>query len=311
MAKRESAKTLFLRRLDRLEGSIGRISGTLRHDVGNLFDQYTRGDEIVNRDKLETGLKYLLSAYVVEISDTTIDANVDVARIQANEQFYIVNRALKESGLSTFEQNQLFRNFRNQIMNYPSEILKRITTRKPFDDGISMPYRFKSVFESGQKTVRNILDLGLKNRESSAAIASKIKEYIRPSESSPLSVAPKAIQRERFGLSDDAEVRVRGGSMDYNAIRIARTETQRTFRAAPEELNAGKAWVQGFQWNLSLAHPFEDTCDDIANADDEGLGEGVYSTVPDSHPNCICYVTTVLISNDELQQLFVGEEVIA
>ncbi|HEY6019108.1 MAG TPA: hypothetical protein VIY48_04185 [Candidatus Paceibacterota bacterium] len=82
-----------------------------------------------------------------------------------------------------------------------------------------------------------------------------------------------------------------------NALRVIRTETNRAFRKAQAGFAKGETWVKGVRWVLSGAHPEADVCDDIANADDYGLGPGVYpaEAIPDSgHPQCLCHYEYVI-----------------
>lgn len=305
MAERKpTAREQFLDELGSLEEEIDGLTEDLRDDFDNLVTQHSRGEELVDLNGFDKAAKTLLLAFIIEASDLTIDSNVNVAKIGALNEYDRITKELKRTDLTSGQRTQLLKNFRNQILNYPNEVRKRITTRRPFGDNRSMPYRFKTVYDSAQKTVRNILDLGIKNRKSSLDIAKDIRQYIKPTPAQQGLLHPRDLHRERFGLDPESGVSVRGGSVNYNAMRIARTETQRTYRHVPEEINKGKPWVYGFQWNLSRAHPHEDICDDLAVADEDGLGAGIYKDVPDSHPNCICTVTTVLKGEDELLALF-------
>lgn len=91
----------------------------------------------------------------------------------------------------------------------------------------------------------------------------------------------------------------------YNAMRVARTEIQRMWRADYVQLAKQLPFVKGIKWNLSASHPKVDICDEYATAD-VGLGPGVYppEAVPNmghpAHPNCICYLTAVLEPIEEL-----------
>ena len=93
-----------------------------------------------------------------------------------------------------------------------------------------------------------------------------------------------------------------GGSVKYNAFRLARTETNNAYREA-QNLSAKESdIVKGIKWNLSGSHPEYDICDDWATQDLYGLGAGVYppGSLPPGHPNCLCYLTDVLYEGEEL-----------
>jgi hypothetical protein len=87
----------------------------------------------------------------------------------------------------------------------------------------------------------------------------------------------------------------------YRALRIARTEINTAYQEAHLQslVNPQTGGVfdfaEGVRWNLSLSHPKPDICD-VWAAHDDGKGAGVYhpNDVPSRHPNCLCYLTTVL-----------------
>jgi hypothetical protein len=99
------------------------------------------------------------------------------------------------------------------------------------------------------------------------------------------------------------------GGVRYAALRLARTEINNAFHAISIE-SAQKPWVTGMKWNLSRSHRKADDCDRLARADNERMGAGVYSkgSVPRKpHPQCFCYVTPVVIGEDDfLDNLVAG-----
>ena len=92
----------------------------------------------------------------------------------------------------------------------------------------------------------------------------------------------------------------------YNAMRVARTEIQRAWRASYVNMSKKLNFVKGIKWNLSRNHPKKDICDDLASANPVGLGPGIYpkDAVPfnghPAHPHCRCYLTTVLEPVEEM-----------
>jgi hypothetical protein len=91
------------------------------------------------------------------------------------------------------------------------------------------------------------------------------------------------------------------GGVSFAAMRLGRTELTNAFRSTSDRMAQKMPWVIGEKWELSGSHPREDECDDFADADTEGLGGGVYSpgNLPDSHPQCLCYTTDIVIDPSE------------
>lgn len=102
-----------------------------------------------------------------------------------------------------------------------------------------------------------------------------------------------------------------GGSA-YAAKRLARTELNNAFHTAQIDQRVKEPWTEGMKWNLSGSHPEGDACDDYAFSQHYPKGDqGVFraSEVPGKpHPNCLCYLTTVQISEKEMIQRFLNGE---
>lgn len=80
-------------------------------------------------------------------------------------------------------------------------------------------------------------------------------------------------------------------TVEYDAMRIARTETNNAMREANRLALAQSPIVAAARWQLSGNHDKEDECDDLAKADN-GFGPGFWPlndwpVAP--HPHCGCY----------------------
>jgi hypothetical protein len=123
-------------------------------------------------------------------------------------------------------------------------------------------------------TVGRIVDRGLINQKSARQIAKEVKGFYSPD--------------------------VPGGA-SYAAMRLARTEINNAHHHTSIRMGQERPWVTGFEWNLSRSHPKPDPCDELAEADDYGLGPGKYpkSSAPDRpHPQCLCFLTHLQEDDD-------------
>lgn len=93
------------------------------------------------------------------------------------------------------------------------------------------------------------------------------------------------------------------GGVSYAANRLARTEINNAFHAQQVASREEEPWTVALQWHLSGSHPKPDECNQYAEEEHEkGLGKGVFKkgTVPNKpHPNCLCYITTVTVDEDD------------
>ncbi len=121
-----------------------------------------------------------------------------------------------------------------------------------------------------------------------------------------LNMNAKAIAKSVRDLIDP---RVKGG-VSYAAHRLARTEINNAYKTSQENRYKDEPWTSGMRWNLSKSHPTPDICNVLATRDAHGLGAGVspVGQRPDSHPNCLCYLTPEQIEEDEFIDRFIAGE---
>lgn len=91
-------------------------------------------------------------------------------------------------------------------------------------------------------------------------------------------------------------------TISYDARMIAISETNNAMRESNVIALQQSPVVIGATWQLSGAHGAEDECDDLARANDYGLGPGVYpmNEFPVApHPHCGCYQGDVVFRPPE------------
>jgi hypothetical protein len=97
------------------------------------------------------------------------------------------------------------------------------------------------------------------------------------------------------------------GGVRYAAMRLGRTELANSFHFTTIRHSREMPWVRGYKWNRSRSHRHSDVCDEYANDDHDGLGPGVFkkANVPGKpHPQCMCYVTIVGMTEDEFVKAY-------
>ncbi len=86
-----------------------------------------------------------------------------------------------------------------------------------------------------------------------------------------------------------------GTKVNYDAMRLARTETTAAFGRATMAAARANPFVNGIRWNLSGSHPDIDPCDQRA-------GDYTLRNVPlyPEHPQCLCFLTPIPIPAREV-----------
>lgn len=169
-------------------------------------------------------------------------------------------------------------------MDRQARIIKRIT--KTNLQGLTPSERVWELTTRTETDLKRLITNGVAAGDSPYVIAKRIEQY----------VAPTVGAADALGISNGPGVY---RSPYRNAMRVARTETNRAYTQASAEFAMQKDWVKGMQITLSPAHAVEDECDD--HAGDVVTPEEFASLVP-FHPHCMCFGTYVI------DPKFLGEE---
>lgn len=141
-------------------------------------------------------------------------------------------------------------------------------------NGQTISERIWDLTDTAEKQLRRIVATEISKGTSSRDIADRIQKYIFTK-----------------GIDD-----VQSGPGIYksplkNAMRLARTETNRAYTQASAAWAENKPWVKSIRVTLSPAHQVEDDCDDVAG--NEYSPEEFVDVVP-VHPHCMCFGTYVI-----------------
>lgn len=122
--------------------------------------------------------------------------------------------------------------------------------------------------------MRRRIASGIAAGESPMSIAKDVKKYVGPYDADVDAVTGPGLYKNPF----------------RNAMRIARTETNRAYAKATAEFAKGKSWLKGMMITLSPAHEDEDVCDDWAG---KIVDPDEFEDLVPFHPHCMCYATFV------------------
>ena len=173
------------------------------------------------------------------------------------------------------------------------------------DDGLSLSQKVWNYSEECVPMIESTLELGIKTGESAAEIAKDLKTF-----------PDKLFRRVRDKKTGDlhlskAASEFHPGQGVYrssykNAQRLARTEVNMSYRTADHLRHTQLDFIVGIEIHLSnnhtclgpdgKPHPFHDICDDLA---------GKYPKWFDFkgwHPQCRCFMTTILKTDEEIDR---------
>lgn len=174
--------------------------------------------------------------------------------------------------------------------------------------------RFEALEQAFAYSAQNAVD----NLRAKDADAIPLSEAVYKSKAWSEGKVQQEVQRGIALQMSAAQVaeRVRGlinpnvpGGVSYAANRLARTEINNAFHRAQIDRRSSEPWTRGMKWHLSGSHPVPDECNTYAEKQHYvGGAAGVFrpNEVPGKpHPNCLCFLTTVTVDEDEFVDAFV------
>lgn len=259
------------------------------------YNKHVRGNEFVDRQGFFDEVAKITSRFVIAygVGLTAINRTAAIRSIAQNNRF--IFRAF-----DSLAANKLaYASVRQTSEQAANEIAEKLLSRRFPGTNTPLSQRLTTVAQGATRVVRYIVNDGLKRGLSSLEIAELISVYVLPEDKKR--VAPWTIARRELGKGISYIPRgVPAGSVEYNAYRIAVTETAYTYQQAPEKAHGGKWYVEGYYWMLSRSHPKKDICDEY-HRHDEGIGKGVWKHIPKTpHPHCLCHTQVKLVPRDEM-----------
>jgi len=279
--KEEKLRRLTFAEINDMEAEVDNlIINTQTQLHGEIIKHYN------NPDYFYAVIPLILGSFMVSYRSILYTHNYQITQYTINHINDTFGVLLSYNGLLE-EHTALLRTQNNTLDKFNMSFF----SRKSFKDGKSIDQRIKTIISGAEKTVRNIAEVGVKNGLSAEDIAKQIDNFIRP-DKRRVWKSPIEWVKERFANPSVKQLQIRGGSLDYNAIRIARTEGMNTLRDSYYQQLKGKPWIQGWNWILSARHKGTGClCEYFTN------GSPYTDKEIDnlkSHPNCMCRIEPII-----------------
>lgn len=145
-------------------------------------------------------------------------------------------------------------------------------------DGLYLSDRIWNTSEEARKAMRSIVQAGV--GEDAVHVARALETYVKQGKTATCLLYPNMMQRMEGRVPEN---------LDYNALRLARTELSSAYGAATIGAAQASPAIGKVKWVLSSSHPKTDICNAYASG---GKGHGVYDAGKcppyPAHPNCLC-----------------------
>lgn len=149
------------------------------------------------------------------------------------------------------------------------------------DRGMNLSQKLWVQSQALKKEIEHTISIAIEKGQSAVVLSKRISKYLSDFSSM------KADYAEKYGKAVSCH------DCQYASVRLARTEINMAYRKAEQTRWQQFDFILGYEVKLSKRHPAPDICDDLI---------GIYPKdfiFLGWHPNCMCYVVPVVMSDDE------------
>lgn len=167
----------------------------------------------------------------------------------------------------------------NRYFQHNTDALKAFQNR--VDNGMNLSQRLWNQSQELKKELEHTISTAIERGQSAVVLSKRISKYLTDY---PLL---KSDYAEKYGKAVSCH------NCQYASIRLARTEINMAYRKAEQLRWQQFDFVLGYEVKLSKRHPAPDICDDLL---------GIYPkdfVFLGWHPNCMCYVVPIVMSDEE------------
>jgi hypothetical protein len=261
-------------------GKINRINLRLRMMTMDVRKELKRIIYALIKDSAKMGFKHAGDALlpIFQANRESFGGEIDklsVDRLLFEAQLVVsLKTSLANKDPRATQSTAKWKNERSRVVK---KIAKSNLAGQTFSD------RVVDLSARAESDLRRRIANGIANGESPQSIAKDVKKYVGPYDADVDAVVGPGLYKNPF----------------RNAMRIARTETNRAYAHASASFAKGKSFIKGIMITLSPAHDDEDVCDDWAG---KVVTPEEFEDLVPFHPHCMCYSTYVLADN------FLGED---
>ena len=291
MPNNQGIDKALLSTLKSLEKSVNSELEVLSNQLLKELKKASSGNKVTKIKSFETRSSAIIDAYFDGYAGEVAKSSGAVASYKAGLALKELKPILAKNGYTN-----TFKRMKEKQAGYDVYYQALLNKRRVKEFGnYTFTERIKTLKSGTTKVVRAIVKTEVEKGTGALEIAKKIDSYVLPADN------PRLLPRETVKNAKGISVRgVPSGSVQYNAIRIARTETAYSYRQATVDYYKDEEFIKGYEWVLSNRHDQVDICNEWAS---KPLYKKDGSDLPAGHPNCICDTRSVLVSDKKLKEL--------
>lgn len=152
---------------------------------------------------------------------------------------------------------------------------------KIYKDGLTISNRIWRISQETRDSMKAIVQVGV--GEDAVKVARALETYVNQGAAVTSAKFPNMMRRMGSRIPQN---------IDYNALRLARTELTAAYGEATIASAKASPAIKKVRWVLSNTHPRTDICDQYAHGGENG--DGIYNAgdcpISPAHPNCLCTI---------------------
>jgi hypothetical protein len=176
-----------------------------------------------------------------------------------------------------------------------------------YSDGFKLSQRIWNLDQAGLAGLRQIITETIATGDSAWDAAKRLEAHLGAGQECPRWTSTRLYKLTKTDIAAGNTTGLIKGNpclskgVAYNALRLARNETQIVHAAATDEILKRQPWVQAEKVNLSPSHPPIDCdCPGVATGGEKGDGVYPVGTIKlPVHCQCLCHKTAVMMGEDD------------
>lgn len=237
--------------------------------------------------------------YVDRFRAIVTGAVANTAGLQADKNAAALLPLLRAAGASNEEEFM-----GGRFRGYRETIRQRFPTQKHPEDQRTFEQRVVNVRRGFQRTVYQMVQTGVDTGIDPRKLAYQIRDAVVMTPKDPQTQAYREAARLRHRASTYVYRGAPSGSIQYNSMRIVRSEMGNIYRRSVVDFFDDRPYLEDYDWVKSNRHPKVDQCDGWAAG-----GPYTSRNLPPGHPNDLCRVVARIMSQERLKRLIASGQI--
>ncbi|MFW5901253.1 MAG: hypothetical protein ACOCUK_01785, partial [bacterium] len=268
----KQARKQFLELQQEIEQNYEEINERLKRRIQRIVMNYSNADGEFNSSDLPRireeidGLSYWFENELTDFLEDNMDESAGIAIKGQDEaaQFYVESLMEEVRSQDRSLLRQALRDEDGGVLlqvRYGDGLISSVRDelwQRRWDDGFNLSDRIWKMRKTMDENFKNIVEQSVNQGKSAVDFAKAAEDYLEvPGPRWRTDIKPGLQVGDKITRSDGVTYTVKQprATVKYNALRLARTETNQAYQRAQKTGDKESDIVKGTKWNLSNSHP--------------------------------------------------------